>query len=127
MSNASTKALLDQINSGKLKTDSAIILNFIKGRQDATLKNIVSHLMIPIQTVSARLSGLVDKGLIYENGMTRSEKHTIYAFEPDELIQSNRAWRIRRDKYLKCCKRMLRDFPDLIGLNMEHELLNAVK
>ena len=58
MSTASIKTLIDQIESGQLKTDRAIILNYIKinteKKKPTTVSDLRNKLMISHQTITAR-------------------------------------------------------------------------
>ena len=81
------KALKAQIESGKIKTDAAKILNFIIERGESNSVHMESILRIFNKTLSARLSELEDLGLVYKSGTFENGAHSIYKYESNEDAQ----------------------------------------
>ena len=83
--------------------------------------------MISHQTITARLSGLEDIGLIYKDGeiKVRDTNYCCFYFEPCTLKRVENRKKIREEKF----KRWLRkadEFEDIIGnyrMNLLKELL----
>ena len=81
------KNLLNQIATGKIRTNEAKILNFIIERNGSNLIHMRSLLNIPHQTLTSRLSSLEDYGIIYKGGIINNGKHSQWLFEPNEEKQ----------------------------------------
>lgn len=104
------KALLAQIESGKIKTDAGKILNFIIKRGTSNAVHMESLLPMFNKTLSARISDLEDLGLIYKSGTFNDGKHSSYSYEPDpEKQQANRLKR-HLEKFEIWKARGLKDF-----------------
>ena len=103
MSIASIKALEQQIYSGKIDSDKAAILNQIM-INDCTIENLQNILTMQYSTITARLSDLMDLGVI----KCKSYGHyTLYTYEACTGKQAlNRADReeIRFNKWQKKAK-----------------------
>jgi len=64
MSRSSVETFLSQVNSGKSKKDAVRIYRFIKRHPNCHKDTLIKELKIPHQTVTARLSGLIDLGVV---------------------------------------------------------------
>lgn len=84
---AKLTALFKQIHSGKMKSDSAKILNYIIESKMSTMPSIEFKFAMPRQTVSARVSDLEDLGVIKKQGTheTRSGVYSLYVYESDPV------------------------------------------
>ncbi len=72
------------------------------------------------QTLTSRVSDLMDMGLLYENGTTsevnqdgRAVLYTLYGLEKDRHQQEIRRAIRRREKYNSIIKRLNEEFEDL--------------
>lgn len=132
MSSASIKSLLEQIESGQLRTDRAIILNYIKKntekKKPTTVLDLRNRLMIPHQTMTARLTGLEDLGVIYKDGeiKVRDTNYCCFYFEPCTLKRFENIKKIRTEKFEKWIKKA-NEFEDLIGRNKMNLLKKLLK
>lgn len=93
--NPKIKALIDQVKSGRLRTDRATVLDILM-HQPFTLSELRSRLAMSHQTVTARLSELEEMGLIYKAG-TRNG-YSIFHHEPDIYRQDIRRKRVNEQK-----------------------------
>ena len=118
------KALLDQISSGKLQTDMARILHHIKTYPYTTLTELERKLNMKHQTASARVSDLLDLGLIEEQGTKKSHHsfQTYFKFQPNISKQEYNARKRKRTKYQHWLKKGLSQFEELITPSLKHEL-----
>lgn len=120
MSSASVKTLLDQIDSGKLKSDKAIVLNYVKKQTEkgnATIvKNLREKLLIPHQTITARLSDLEDLGLVYKKGDSElaGSHYCNFFYEANEEKRAENRLEVRKRKFKKWLNKA-DEFEDLIG------------
>lgn len=119
------KALLGQIESGKIQTDAAKILEFII-RKGGTSNAVHMESLIPMfnKTLSARLSDLEDLGLVYKSGTFNDGKFSLYSYEEDEVKRANN--RIKRElvKFEIWRKRGLKDFENYLSKETINELKN---
>jgi len=117
------QALTKQIDSGQLKTDSAKILDFIKKEGFSSLPIICDALGMPEKTVSARLSGLQDLGILeivpYKENVPQ---YQIYTFQPVKKIQIYNAYKRKEFKFHQWKKRGLKEFPEFLK-EIEYNLL----
>ena len=90
------KNLLNQIATGKIRTNEAKILNFIIEWDGSNLVTMRDRLNMPHQTLTSRLSCLEDLGVIYKSGTINKGSHSQWMFEPDEIKQEQNA--IDREK-----------------------------
>ena len=83
MSNKSTAAFLDQVNSGKAQSAKSQIYKFLKQAGDTAydLNSLRVMLPYPHQTLTPRLSELCDMGLIYET------QSGYFRITPDDMIE----------------------------------------
>jgi len=97
------RALLKQIESGKLKSDKAKLLYFIINNPDRNTEHIKSLSFMKWQTATARLSDLQDMGVIFvSNGEERFSK---WRYEPDTEKQKIHAKNRRYKKYMQWKKK----------------------
>lgn len=120
------KALLKQINSGQLQTDMARILSHIKMHPFTTLPEVKRKLALSHQTASARISDLLDMGLIEEKGEKKNNigTYTYFKFQPNISIQLLNAETRRKEKYKHWVKKGLTKFNDFINPELRKELLS---
>lgn len=64
MTKASIETLLVQLNSSKIKTSKARVYRYIRRNPYCTKDDIIRDLNMPHQTTTARLSDLLDLGVI---------------------------------------------------------------
>lgn len=112
------KALMNQIESGKIESDACRILDTIIRHQYSSLPLLCDYLGMPEKTVSARLSGLQDIGIIEIVHPEEGEKHDfqIYRYQPDPMRQVRNVNDRRRAKFNQWKKRGVREFSDFLQL-----------
>jgi DNA-binding transcriptional ArsR family regulator len=80
------------------KTNKQLLLKLLQDRSRTTeeLRQHIAH-----QTLTALLSQMEAKGLIYKNGRVKGGKRyfTLWSYEENEVIQRQRAILIAHDKY----------------------------
>lgn len=118
------KALLNQIKNGKLNTDKARVLHHIKNHPYSTLSEIERKLNMIHQTASARVSDLLDMGLIQEMGTkkTARSQETYFRFQPNFQKQNTNATKRKEEKYKRWVKTGLTQFEEFINPNLKSEL-----
>ncbi len=117
------QALQKQIDSGQLKSDEAKILDFIKKEGFSSMPLICDALNMPEKTVSARLSGLQDVGIVeIVPHKENVPQYQIYTFQPVKKIQIYNAWKRKEFKFQKWKKRGLKEFPEFL-IEIEYNLL----
>jgi hypothetical protein len=139
MSDAQINALRVQIESGKLETDAAYILQNI--RTNTMKKKVVNLLTLDEQfpsmkvaTIVARLSGLEDKGLIYKDGVTKQKIHTgsldqktmsysNYKYEFSRFMQDRRRDEVRDRKMKQAAKSLQSRFGKYLPNELNTELI----
>jgi predicted transcriptional regulator len=94
MSKYSYKAFLNQIETGKKETDSTRIYNFIKSQNNFTVKPnllfVAESLKMKHQTVTARLSELMDLGVIETTNNKEKDNYSFFQTQTDpEKIKQN--------------------------------------
>mgnify|MGYP003660051141 CR=1 FL=1 len=117
MTTASYETFLLQINRGKTSTDKAKIFNYIKRYPCCHKNNIIDSLEMTHQTVTARLSGLLDLGVIRVSSELLSSKSCLSKFvvqEDAEFILISQEQR-KIQKFEQWKAKGLRDFQELIS------------
>ena len=116
MSKASIETFLLQVNTSKIKIDKVRIYRYIKRNPLCTKDDLIRELKIPHQTVTARLSMLLDMGVIEIKGSSKKITGAVSMFiiqTDPKLISINSASR-RTEKYKKWLKAG-EQFNDLIS------------
>ncbi len=116
------KALLDQINSGKMTQASAKILDVIIRHKGVTIRNIIYWTNIKESTVVARLSDMEDMGIIYKSGTTKEGNLSIFRYEPDPKKQEEHWKKRTNNKFRTWRDRGLKQFRHLMTGNLIKEL-----
>lgn len=126
---ASIEALLNQINSGKMECDAARVLNHIKNYPYSTSSEIERKLNMLHQTTSARLTNLLDIGIIEERGnrKTSRSKETYFKFQPDPAKQKRNAAKRKAEKFQKWIKKGIGQFGEIIQPEVKQSLINAIQ
>ena len=115
LTNTRIKALLKQIETGKIDTDSAKILNYIKTNVMTSRPMIEDSLGMSHQTASARVSDLLDMGII--EVVESDADYEILKYQPSEHSQIKNARKRKYDKYVKWKKRGVEQFSDFLDLD----------
>ena len=118
------KALIDQIESGKITTTKALILHHIKENDFSFISKMEYELRLPNQTLTARISDLEDVGLIYKKGEIKTGNRTMsrYYFQEDETKQEVLAKVRKQEKFEAAKRRMLTEFSELIHSDLRNAL-----
>ncbi len=120
------KALMNQIESGKIKTDSCRILNYIIKNRFTSRPLIADGLGMKLQTVVARVSDLLDMGIIevvetdnkpFGSGLFETvDDYEILTHQTNALGQVKNATERRRAKFNQWKKRGVKEFSDFLQL-----------
>lgn len=130
---ATIESLMNQINSGKLKTNTAKIL-------DSIIKNepvgISTHQLekeyydeMKQSTVTSRLSNLTDLGLIYVSGERKIDEtlYSVYKYETNTFLQKQRA-NLRKEQKLKgILQRVIKEFNGLISYDLHGQICQQIE
>ncbi len=117
MSKTRLKALMKQIESGQMETDSARILDYIM-MHGMTSRPIISDVLgIPEKTVSARVSMLLDIGVleVVEHDSGDKPDYEILRYQRDAMRQVANAHERKRKKFISWKKRGLKEFSDFLN------------
>jgi len=109
------EALLKQIESGKIETDKAKILNYIINNPNSTWLDIKISLNLLENTAGARISDLEDLGLIMPKYTKeqRGSNQSTYIYVSDEDVRSVLIKQRAEAKILKAVKKLM-SFEDTI-------------
>lgn len=120
------KALINQVNSGQLTSDLSRILHHIKLHPYTTLPEVKRKLSISHQTASARISDLLDLGVIEEKGSKKTAKssHTYFKYQPDISIQIINSKKRKKEKYNYWVKKGLIQFKEFMNPELREKLLS---
>lgn len=69
-----------QIKSGKLESDKAYILNHLI-KKDSTIEQLQFVFTMQYSTITARLSELMDTGVVYIKHRNRNNRLSLFAYE----------------------------------------------
>ncbi|MCB0448445.1 MAG: MarR family transcriptional regulator [Gelidibacter sp.] len=121
---AKIQALLKQIHSGKRQSDKARVLDFVMKHPYCTTVDVEVKLNMLHQTASARISDLLDLGVIEERGTkeTATSNFTYLKYQPDYLQQVINSRNRKKDKYDNWVKKGLTQFNDLINPELKFQL-----
>lgn len=93
------KALLKQVQSGKLENDKSRILDYGIRKRQFTINDICLDLCMIVQTASARISDLEDLGFLKVVGSI--EDYTLFEVELDSNLRLQNANKRNKDKFQK--------------------------
>lgn len=115
---AKSLSLEQQIASGTLQTNTAIVLDFIKSNKVTHVHEMRKYLkFMSHQTLTSRISDLEDEGWIYspdntqvlcDDGKTRT--YSLYCYESDPKMRATRAHARKYNKYQRLKYRILDEF-----------------
>lgn len=108
------KALINQVNSGKIKTTKAKILDVIIRHKRVTIENIIFWTNIKESTVVARLSDLEDLGIIEKSGTTKPGNHSYWIHVSEEKKQIENQKKVQIRKFLQWKSRGLKLYRNLM-------------
>lgn len=124
MSKAGTDTLKAQQANGNIRSDSQRIREYLEFKDGMTSKDLSDTLGIDWSTFCARLSKLVDKGVVYYDGTETffDQTHSVLKYEQSEPRQKIRAEKVKRGKFLKVLKRMRKDYSCFMSNGMKSEI-----
>ncbi|KKQ95354.1 MAG: hypothetical protein UT21_C0006G0026 [Candidatus Woesebacteria bacterium GW2011_GWA1_39_11b] len=122
---AKTKTYLEQIKSGKLKSYTARILNFIITHPGTNIAEMKNMLDIRHQTLTPCLNGLMDDGVVAGSGQIKIEGSycSKLHYVEDESSRVYIAKKRRNDKFLLWLNRGLDEFEENFDPFFIQELL----
>ena len=103
MSRASIKSLEKQIFSGKMNSDKAYIFSHII-KNDCSIEDLRQTFTMQYSTITARLSDLLDLGVIYIRKLDNNGRFSVYSYEADEakqLVNAKKREDLRFDKTVR--------------------------
>lgn len=120
-------ALIKQIDSGKLSSDKARILNQVIISRGVTAYQLEQRLnRIKPTTILARLSDLEDLGIIFKYSkryhLGNEQAYSIFTYEPDPEKQERNANKRKMLKFEIWKKRGLEEFSEFIHKALRDEL-----
>lgn len=129
------KALIKQIESGKMNTDKAYILKEIKHWTEQnvglTIISISKDINLPTSTIVARLSDLEDLGVIYKNGSVYSEllnsSFSLFYYESNPDKWEERRILKHSEKYIRYVKKLLNSFNDDLHPELKKQLKKSLE
>lgn len=103
---AKIKALLFQIESGKMDNDKVRILNYLM-MHDSNIIRLGQALQMKHQTLTARLSDLMDLGVIDSIRLTNLNglSYSMYFYQKNEEVQEINAYNRKLERYHKWLKK----------------------
>lgn len=118
------QALLKQIHSGKRMSDNARILDYVMKHPYCTTSDVEIKLNMLHQTASARISDLLDMGVIEERGKKETAKSsfTYLKYQSSALKQIINAKKRKQDKYKNWLNKGMTQFSEFINPNLKAEL-----
>lgn len=121
--NTKVKALLHQIETGKMKTDLVKILNYIMVNEMTSRPLIADGLNMKLQTTVARVSDLLDMGIVEVVDLNEVVSLTyldyldyeILQYQSDPIKVAKNAYERKREKFEKWKKRGLNEFSEFFN------------
>jgi hypothetical protein len=111
------KALMNQIESGNMKTDASRILHFIIHEKFSSRPLICDALEILTQTATARLNDLQDYGIIEVVKTNLEPEYHIYKYQSDPMKQVKNAYERKKSKFIQWQKRGKMEFSEFLNEN----------
>ena len=125
------EALLYQIETGKIETDKAKILNYIKNNPNSSRIDITAGLNMHEYTVGARISDLEDLGLVvvFANNAKkqRGSRQSTYNFVHEEVDRIVLSEARHRAKYIKWVNKGMQEFCKYMPNDLIEELQNELE
>lgn len=132
MKTASYQNFLQQIQSGKITTDKQRVYQEIKNNTNITLRELRKTLKMKHQTVSARLSDLLDLGVVEICGTKETVKNghisidsKLKVQEIEMLIEKNQEER-NQERFKRSVLNVL-SFDDHLDEETKNNLLKLIK
>tara|TARA_R110002012_G_scaffold219820_2_gene391303 strand:- start:7 stop:396 length:390 start_codon:yes stop_codon:yes gene_type:complete len=129
MSKASIKTYIANLNCGKNEADAARVYQFIQEYTRTNKNEIIQVLKMPHQTVTARLSDLLDRGVITIEGEDDSNTSPLSRFVIVTDISKVEYYAHKRllSKFENWKKQGLSRFSELLTEEMKQELITKTK
>ena len=127
MSKASIETYLIGLNSDKTTTDASRVYRYVKRNPNCTKNYVIKHLGLSHQTVTARLSDLLDMGVIEIVGTQALISSTVSLFKIQENMPKiiNNAYERRKTKFTNWKKKGLNTFKEMLSPEIINQLENA--
>lgn len=119
MSKASKLQYVQEVLNGNIKSNKDKILSYIIRNKTATVLSLqVAFKELRYSTITARVSELINDGIIYikDTTLVNDNNYSILVFEHCELKREYNRKKIRLQKYKSWKKRGEKEFADLIEL-----------
>jgi len=123
-STSKSETWIKQLNEGFLKSKTIVVLDYISKHPHTNLYDLRIALSMSHQTITSRISNLMDEGVIKIIGCTtiKDNEYSIYKFVPTEteqtLLKSQRA----EEKFLNWVKQGLNDHSYFLSNSIRQEL-----
>lgn len=122
---AQAKTLLEQIENGNIKTNNVKVLEFVKENKECTINYMRVMMDIPHQTLTSRITHLLDCGLIKCVGDVEIEDrhYSKYVYVHNGSERSELRTERFGDKYLAWLNRGMREFKGVAGSHLMQQLM----
>ena len=126
-SNAKRTTYIDNIASGKITTNTLMVLHYIKNNCNVTIcdtHEIRAILKMPHQSVTAVISNLMDLGMIKITGEVKrgNQTYSAYAYVSDRMEQQDLEYQRKAEKYHLWLKQGMKEYTELMTDEMVKEL-----
>lgn len=125
MSNASTHTWVTLMETGDLQNYTIKVLRFIKDNPNTDIERMRNELDLPHQTISSRVSELMDEGLVEISGERSNDKGNSYSlvkFVEGTFRQNQVKEQRLRHKYMSWVNKGMREFKDVMPSQLLMEL-----
>lgn len=128
MSQASIKSFLHQINSGKRDSHQMAIYKYIKRNPKSTIAEMDFHTSISYSTLTARVSDLLDMGIIKIVGdlETKVGVYSKLQIVTDENEQNKLFKERKKSKRVKAIMHLLNNHENQLTEELKTELRKAI-
>lgn len=125
MSTASTHTWVDLMEKGDLQNYTIKVLRYIKDHPNTDIEEMRDNLKLPHQTISSRVSELMDEGLVEIIGERSSKEGNTYSlirFVEGTFRQKQVREQRLRAKYQTWVNKGIREFKDIMPSQLLMEL-----
>lgn len=122
---AKIQTFLIQLHAGNIKGNQMAVLEYIWKNSGTTIHEMRTELFMPHQSLTPSVSNLMDAGIVKEIGQVKIKDsvYSQYQFVPDEVEQDLLAEARKKEKFAQWVKMGLKEYEDLMAI----ELLNELK
>jgi predicted transcriptional regulator len=117
MSQVSVHHWVVLMESGKLLTNTVIVLNYIRNHQNTDIFDMRNKLNLPHQTLTSRISDLMDEGLVDVSGKSNHKDLEYSTFFYVVCVENQKAAKEKRlrEKYLLWLEKGYKEYIHLMS------------